>query len=97
MSSATVSTAGPELQRQVISVIETLIQDWDLDAPVTPDTRLVADLEFESIDIIQMVVAFEQHFGNRKLGFDALLMQNGRYVEDLSITQIADFLATRVG
>lgn len=57
------------------------------------DTRLLADLGFESIDIIQLVVAIQEDIVRRKLSFDQLLMKNGRYVDDLSIGQIAEYLA----
>ncbi len=57
------------------------------------DTRLLADLGFESIDIIQLVVAIQEEIVKRKLSFDKLLMKDGRYVDDLSIGQIADYLA----
>lgn len=57
------------------------------------DTRLLADLGFESIDIIQLVVAIQEEILKRKLSFDRLLMKDGRYVDDLSIGQIADYLA----
>ncbi|HEY0973491.1 MAG TPA: hypothetical protein VGE57_03265 [Solimonas sp.] len=57
------------------------------------DTQLLADLGFESIDIIQLVVAIQEDIVKRKLSFDQLLMKNGRYVDDLSIGQIADYLA----
>jgi acyl carrier protein len=56
------------------------------------DTRLLADLGFESIDIIQLVVAIQEELLKRKLSFDKLLMKDGRYVDDLSIGQIADYL-----
>lgn len=57
------------------------------------DTRLLADLGFESIDIIQLVVAIQEEILKRKLSFEKLLMKDGRYVDDLSIGQIADYLA----
>lgn len=80
----------------VIAVVGDLVQDWDLDAPLTGATRMVADLAFESIDIIQLTVALEERIGRRKLGFDQLLMTDGRYVDDLTIDQIATFLDSRL-
>jgi acyl carrier protein len=85
-----------EVESGVLQVIERLSQDWELDEPLTARSRIVADLGFESIDLIQLVVALEQHFGNRRLGFNELLMTNGRYVDDLSVAQIVDFLAIRL-
>ena len=83
-----------ELTGRLIALIEDFTQDWDeeLDAAMSADTRLLADLGFESIDIIQLIVAIEEDFGLRKVPFESLLMQDGRYVDDLSIGQIAVFL-----
>lgn len=80
----------------VIAVIEDLIQDWglDLEGGVGPQTKLVENLEFASVDIIQLCVALEQCY-ERKLGFHSLLMQDGSYVGDLSVDQIAKFIDTR--
>lgn len=81
----------------VIAVIEDLIQDWglELDGGVTAQTRLVANLEFASVDIIQLCVALEQAY-ERKLGFQNLLMKDGSYVGDLSVAQIGNFIETRL-
>ncbi len=72
------------------------VADWGLDVPVEADTSLVEDLEFDSIDVIQFVVAIENAFQSRNLGFQSLLMQDGRYVDDLSVGQIEAFLAKRL-
>src|SRR5689334_8247089 len=80
----------------VVEIVEDLIQDWGLETDgVTGATFLVADLEFASVDIIQLCVALEQHY-ERKLGFADLLMVNGSYVKDLSISQIAQFVGTKL-
>ena len=63
---------------------------------MSADTKLLADLGFESIDIIQLVVAIQEEVLRRKLSFDKLLMKDGRYVDDLSIGQIADYLAANM-
>ncbi|MDD3762282.1 MAG: phosphopantetheine-binding protein [Nevskiales bacterium] len=79
---------------KLIVLLEDFTQDWDteLDSAMNPETRLLADLGFESVDIIQLTVAIEEDFGLHKTPFDKLLMNNGRYVDDLSIGQIAAFL-----
>jgi acyl carrier protein len=87
-----------ELVPQLADLLEDFTQDWDneFEGEMSRETRLLADLGFESIDIIQLVVAIEQMVGKRKLPFNELLMKDGRYVDDLSIGQIADFLATKI-
>ncbi len=82
---------------RLIELLKDFTQDWDgeFEGEMGRDTRLLADLGFESIDIIQLVVAIQEDIVKRKLSFDQLLMRDGRYVDDLSIGQIADYLASR--
>lgn len=81
----------------LVSIIEDLVQDWglDLDEGISGETTLVNDLDFASVDIIQLCVAIEQHY-SRKIGFQDLLMKDGSYVSDLSISQIENYLQTKL-
>ena len=81
----------------VIEIVADLIQDWGLELSdgVSAATLLVEDLEFASVDIIQLCVALEQHY-ERKLGFADLLMVDGSYVKDLAIKQIAQFVENKL-
>jgi acyl carrier protein len=81
----------------VIAITEDLVQDWglDLDEPINAHTALVEHLEFASVDIIQLCVALEQCY-ERKLGFQDLLMQDGSYVSDLTMAQIAKFVESKL-
>ena len=80
--------------RDVVSILEDITGDWDLDLSggIGPETRLIADLGFESIDVVQFVVAIEQRFQRRDLPFEQLLMVDGRYRDDLHVVDIVDFL-----
>jgi acyl carrier protein len=80
---------------QLDELLKDFTQDWDneFEGGIGRETLLLRDLGFESIDVIQLVVALEQLIGKRGLPFDRLLMKDGRYVDDLSVGQIADFLA----
>lgn len=87
-------SANPYTEK-LVALLEDFTQDWDSasDAPITRETRLFADLGFESIDIIQLIVAMQEEVVKRNMPFDTLLMKDGRYVDDLSVGQIADYLA----
>jgi len=84
-------------EKTVIAVVEDLVQDWglELEEPVSGKTMLVAQLEFASVDIIQLCVALEQSY-ERKLGFQDLLMRDGSYVGDLSIAQVAAHVESKL-
>ena len=85
------------IEKVLIDIVEDLIQDWgiDLDNGVRGETLLVNDLDFASVDIIQLCVAIEQYY-DRKMGFQELLMKDGSYISDLSITQMVDFIGKRL-
>lgn len=90
-------TTKDAIEKTLAGIVEELVQDWgiDLNGGVGGKTLLVNDLEFASVDIIQLCVAIEQHYDS-KFGFQDLLMINGSYVSDLSITQMAEFLAVKL-
>ena len=77
------------------AILADFTQDWDneFEGEAGRDTKLLGDLGFESIDIIQFIVAIEEDLGLHKTPFDKLLMKDGRYVDDLSLGQLADFVA----
>ncbi len=91
--------AGSKLKDETISasvveILEGMTSDWDTGfaGGIKLSTRLIADLNFESIDMVQFVVALEEQFMRRDLPFEKLLMVDGRYVDDLSVVEVTDFL-----
>lgn len=84
-------------EKTTIAVVADLVQDWGLELgdPISGSTMLVADLEFASVDIIQLCVALEQSY-ERKLGFHDLLMRDVSYVGDLSIAQVAAHVESKL-
>ena len=93
-ATATVKFSRAEIERDLIAILDDMTTDWVLSftGGVKPDTRLMADLAFESIDVVQLVVAIEGHFQRRKMHFEQLMMVDGRYVQELQVKEIVDFL-----
>jgi len=77
----------------VVAIVEDLTQDWGLERtePADADTLLAADLQFTSVDIIQLCVALEECYGQR-FGFQDLLMKDGSYIGDLSLGRLSAFV-----
>lgn len=98
MNDKTQVAAPAILYDKLVAIIEDFLIDFDEEyqEDLTPETKLLADLGFESIDVIQLVVAIEEELKTRNVQFEELLMVDGRYVDDLSIGQIAEFLATKL-
>jgi acyl carrier protein len=87
-----------DLLRDLVETLEELTSDWDTDhaGPIDADTRLIGDLVFESIDVVQLIVAIEERYGRRDLPFEELLMGDGRYVDEIRVGDLVDFLHGRL-
>ncbi len=83
---------------RLIAVVRDTVQDWDVpsDIGITASTKLAQDLGCSSVDIIGIVVAIEEEFGTRNLGFAQVLFRDNRYV-DVSLGDLARFVADKLG
>jgi acyl carrier protein len=79
---------------ELIGILEDMTSDWDFDylGGINAETRLVEDLTFESVEVVQLMVTIEQHFNLKNLASEKLLMRDGSYVPDLKVAEIRDFL-----
>jgi acyl carrier protein len=78
----------------VLRILGDMTKDWDtaLNGPIGETTSLMTDLGFESIDMVMLIVAIEERFGRKGMPFESLFMIDGRYVEDVSVRELVDFL-----
>lgn len=83
-----------DIQSQVINILQEMTADWEMDHDevIEPETRLMEDLAFESLDVVQLVVALEKGLDRKGLPFEKLFMQDGDYVDEISVREIVDFL-----
>jgi len=83
---------------RVCALLADMVQDWDLETEeaIGPATDIIADLEFESIDLIQLMVAVEKEFGVKGLPYEALVIADGAYIEELRVKTLVDFLAQHI-
>lgn len=82
----------------LVDILEDITQEWDteLSGNIGPDTSLMNDLTFESIDVVMLIVAIEERFGKTGLPFEELLMVDGRYVDDLRVSELVSFLEAQL-
>ena len=78
----------------IINILADMTADWDMEfeGAIGSETKLISDLEFESIDVVQFIVAIEEHFKRRGLPFEELLMIDGRYVDEIKVADTVAFL-----
>jgi acyl carrier protein len=80
--------------RDLVAMLEDMTSDWDteFDEAIGPQTRLIGDLEFESIDVVQFILGIEELYRRKKLPFERLIMRDGRYVSEILVGDAVDFL-----
>jgi acyl carrier protein len=81
-----------ELRSDVLEILREKSRklDSDFSGPLTEDTRIVSDLEFESVAIVELCMAIGKHL-QRKLLFQNLVFQNGQF-QDFTVGQLLTFL-----
>jgi acyl carrier protein len=82
------------IQLKVITVLQDMIADWELDDvnEIDAETKLMEDLAFESLDVVQFVVALEKAFERKNLPFQNLFMRDGDYVDEIKVKEVVIFL-----
>jgi acyl carrier protein len=97
LTQGTAPLAETEFERDVMTMIAEIV-DWEveLDRPLGAATRLIGDLGFQSLDIVMLIIAIEGRYARQDLPFDELLTVDGDYVPDLTVAEVAAFLALHV-
>ena len=60
---------------------------------LSAETWLRADLALTSIDLIHLLGSITQRLGGRKLPYETLFFAGGTMLQDVSIGQLAEFIA----
>lgn len=83
------------IQSDTLQILRDMTSDWEMGfaGAIGPKTYLAADLALESIQLVQLVIALEEHFKRRALPFQQLFMSDDRRVDDLQVSELVDFLS----
>lgn len=81
----------------VIGLVKSLIEDWGLDdVEVGRETTLRGDMGFESADFMQIFTMIHEHYRGVNFKFQELVMRDNRFVEDLTLGEIAVFVLKKL-
>jgi acyl carrier protein len=76
----------------VLQVLEELRAEWDYSAPIGPHTRLVADLTFESLDLVVLGTSIQEHY-QAQIPFAEFLAEIGQRAQrDATVAELVDFV-----
>lgn len=76
----------------IVSTIENITADWSLSADVHADTRLVGELGFTSMDIIDLFAMLDVAL-KTKLPFEQFaVIEGGGYRQEFTVAELAAFI-----
>jgi acyl carrier protein len=78
----------------VLDLMTQLAGDWEYSGAVTPETRLLADLEMESLDLVVLGTSLQERYG--RLPFSEFLAEIGQrpvQERDVSVGELVAFLS----
>jgi acyl carrier protein len=83
-------------QVAIEAIILDIVKGKNLDIEkIEPQLRLKEDFNFESLDVISLVLGIEDKF-QQKIGFASLLMKDGQYIEELRIDELVMFVSEQL-
>lgn len=82
---------------ELITILEDMSGDWEMGfgQSIGPETLLLADLGFESINFVRLAEAIQRQFKKRNLPFHELLMSDPP-LDDLKVSALAEFVFTHL-
>jgi len=81
------------VEEVVIGLVNDFVEDWGLDdLDVNKSTMLKADIGFDSSDTMQLFAAVSEHYNYVEFKFQELVVQDDKFVDDLSLGQVIVFV-----
>ncbi len=78
--------------QDLLAMLNKLAEDWEYSEEITPKTLLVADLGFESIDVVVLATNIEKHYQQPLpfAGFYTTIAE--REIKDIALDELVDFI-----
>jgi acyl carrier protein len=88
-----VTAPDPQVLERILALLKEAQGDWEYDGEIGPDTRFVADLGLESLEIVVLATMVQQRYGS--LPFPQYFEEIGqRPLEerDITVAELASFV-----
>ena len=81
-----------EVLAQVMDLVSTLAAEWDFSEEITASTRLFADMNWQSVDMVVLANEIQTLYGQTFPFADFFERLRGREDPGISIGELADFV-----
>jgi acyl carrier protein len=85
------------LQGDVLELLNEMAEDWEYEGDIELDTRFIADLELESLDLVVLGTMLQERYG--KLPFSEFLAELGEKPvdeRDLTAAELIEFIRVNI-
>ena len=91
------SISYEQVLSDVLGLLDELSNDWEYEGTVTPETGLLTDMGFESLELVVLGVAIQERY-KITIPFPEFLADLGeRKVEDVFVKDLVQFIHQHVG
>ena len=86
------SISYEQVKTDVLELLNKVSEDWEYSETITPDTGLLSDLGFESLELVILGVSIQDHYG-QIIPFPEFLADLGeRKVPDIFVGDLVEFV-----
>ncbi len=91
------SVGYEQVMADVLNLLNEVSDDWEYSGTITPQTSLLSDLGFESLELVILGVAIQEHY-KQTIPFPEFLADLGeRDVPDIYVGDLVEFVHQHVG
>jgi len=77
---------------EVVKIIRELAEDWEFSGEITPETTMLGDLGFESIDAVALASAVEELYGQSFPFAEYFSQLEEQKIDDLRLRDVVEFV-----
>jgi len=81
-----------QIFQNLLTILDELSEDWEYSGEISLETTFLEDLGFESIDVVALGTAIEEHY-RQAFPFAEFLAEVGqREAQDIRVGEVVDFI-----
>lgn len=86
------SVSRENVMTDVLGLLRKLAGDWEYTGEITADTRFFGDMGLQSLDVVVLGTAVQEHY-SRRIPFAELFSRAGqRGIPDIPVSEWVDFI-----
>lgn len=81
-----------QIMEDVLGLLRQLAGDWEYSGEINADTRFFADMGLQSLDVVVLGTAIQEHYGQRLPFVQLFACVGQRKLPDIPVSEWVDFI-----